>query len=73
MGVLACSNVWCENVMCDRYSRDYGYICWDCFDKLVDLGPGTDIEKFMDSKRNHVSNYDANYAYFDKIFPKRKD
>lgn len=73
MGVLACSNRWCENVMCDRYSEDYGYICDDCFDVLVQLGPTTSVHDFMNSQRKHVNNYEASLAYFDKIFPSRLD
>lgn len=71
MGVLACSNVYCENIMCDRYSSEYGYICEDCFDRLVELGRSTNIAEFMDSKKNHYSEYDVNFCYFDRIFPKK--
>ena len=35
MGVLECDRKECDNIMCDRYSRDYGYICSDCFEELV--------------------------------------
>jgi len=73
MGVLPCGNAYCENVMCDRYSDEYGYICSDCFDTLVDLGPNTDIHQFMDRPRKHANNYDANLAYFNQIFPDRRD
>ena len=35
MGVLECDRIGCENIMCDRYSHEYGYICNDCFDEMV--------------------------------------
>lgn len=70
MGVLACSRGRCENIMCDRGSSEYGYICEECFQELISLGVETDIEKFMasDPKRDHAG---ATEAYFDKIFPER--
>ncbi len=34
MGVMECSRAECPNVMCDRYSPEYGYICNSCFDEL---------------------------------------
>jgi len=33
--------------MCDRFSITYGYICGECFQQLVQRGPGVDIKKFM--------------------------
>lgn len=35
MSVLACSRQGCENIMCDKYSYIYGYICDECFEGLV--------------------------------------
>ena len=37
MGVLACSREGCNNIMCHRYNGNYGYICGDCFNELVDF------------------------------------
>jgi hypothetical protein len=34
MSVLACDRAGCENIMCTRYSHEYGYICDDCFEEL---------------------------------------
>jgi hypothetical protein len=33
--------------MCDRYSYEHGYICNECFEKLVASGKDTDIEAFL--------------------------
>lgn len=74
MGVLTCDRVNCSNVMSERRSRQYGYLCWECFDELVQLGPGVDIEDFMGSKKDHIAeSYEASYAYFDQIFKRRDE
>lgn len=51
MGVLTCNRKDCGNVMCDRSSAQFGYICNDCFDELVKSGPHTNIEYFMNSPK----------------------
>lgn len=30
MGVMACNRKGCENIMCDTYTEEAGYICNDC-------------------------------------------
>jgi len=79
MGVLACDRKGCDNIMCDRLSHRYGYICNDCFEELVNRistqeNRGllvTAIEEFMDSDK-YNTNYtpDRNFieAYLDKEF-----
>lgn len=47
MSVMACSRVYCDNILCDRWSRTFGYICSDCFEELVEAGPEIDIDLFM--------------------------
>lgn len=37
MGVLQCSRKNCDSILCSRYSSEYGYICEECFSKLVDI------------------------------------
>ena len=49
MGVMTCNRRDCENIMCERHSCEYGYICDECFDELVRTGPTTDISVFMNS------------------------
>jgi len=36
MSVMSCNRKGCENILCDRYSKKYGYICNDCFSELLD-------------------------------------
>ncbi|ANJ65513.1 hypothetical protein [Pseudoalteromonas virus vB_PspP-H6/1] len=51
MSVKQCSRANCENVMCGRYSHNYGYICSECFDELKGLD-STDIKTFMYASPN---------------------
>lgn len=67
MGVLKCDRRGCENIMCDRLSRTYGYICSDCFQELVSKGSKTNIESFMDSSKPVESEEDS-YEFFNEEF-----
>ncbi len=73
MSVLACDRKGCENVMCDRLSHEFGYICYECFDELVKLGVQTDIREFMRSDKGSRAyhNYVASSKYFSEVFPPR--
>lgn len=71
MSVLACDRSGCPNIMCDRYSYEYGYLCRECFEELVSLGAGTDIQTFMGTNSNY-SNDSATEAYFNQIFEERR-
>ena len=69
MGVLSCDRNNCENIMYDRYSHVYGYICLECFEELIDSGPETNIEKFMNTKKTTALKQDAAYTRFNVEFP----
>ena len=73
MSVLSCNRSDCENVMCDRYSDAFGYICNECFEELVARGVNTDISKFMDEKVRKNFNKNAVQAYFNEIFPTTRE
>ncbi len=68
MGVLACGRSGCDNIMCDRYSPQHGYICYDCFKELVESGAETDIANFMRTIPNRTREDEA-YARFNIVFP----
>lgn len=70
MGVLQCDRLGCDNVMCDRLSQRYGYICWECFDELVTSGV-FDVESFMGQRRDRTERPDQ--EFYEKIFPDRQD
>lgn len=67
MGVMACYRVGCENVMCDRLSNKYGYICDECFDELVSLGVTTNVEEFMALEKKERHEKEAR-GYFESVF-----
>jgi hypothetical protein len=73
MSVLACDRFSCQNIMCDKHSYEYGYICYECFEELVDLGINTDVEDFMNSTKRTLIKRDKDYAleFFSEIFPDR--
>jgi len=66
MGVLPCDRAGCKNIMCDRLSNVYGYICWECFDELVQLGK-LDVSGFMGSPQ--VSSEKPGKEFYEGIFP----
>lgn len=66
MGVLPCDRAGCENIMCDRLSSRYGYICWECFEDLIDSGT-TDIKEFMGRELKYEEKPDL--EFYEKIFP----
>lgn len=51
MGVLSCDRYGCENIMCDRYSNEYGYICNECFEELIQSTYS--IKYFMNLAKNY--------------------
>jgi len=54
--------------MCKRYSSEYGYICNDCFQELVNLGPQMNVASFMDSKKKPEIDVEAAEFVFSRIF-----
>ena len=63
MSVLECDRNGCGNVMCDRYSFEYGYICNECFEELILTGPTTDIKIFMNTVKQPYKREEAEARY----------
>lgn len=70
MGTLNCGR--CGDCMSDRYSPEYGYLCYECFEELVASGVDTDIEAFMRAGKR-TNKKEAAEAYFNEIFPSRHE
>jgi hypothetical protein len=70
MSVLSCCRYGCENIMCDRYSSEHGYICDECFEELR-LGGRQNIETFMESKKPRQSAQDGWEAELEAEFKSR--
>jgi len=51
VGVMPCRRIGCANILCDRLSQKYGYICNECFEELVN-STLTDIEEFMETDKS---------------------
>ena len=70
MGVLACDRNGCENVMCDRYSQKFGYICNSCFEELLQSDI-IDIGAFMNSEKvDRKLPFDIREKWLDEEFNK---
>ena len=67
MSVKECNRIGCDNIMCDRYSYEYGYLCDDCFNALSNMSPDTDIREFMGDKTKDFDREES-YEKFDAIF-----
>jgi hypothetical protein len=65
MGVMSCRRNGCDNIMCNRYSYEYGYICNDCFEEL--LQSRLSISEFMDT-HTHKFKYNR-FDEMDREFP----
>lgn len=74
MSVMACDRFDCDNIMCNRYSNIYGYICSVCYSELVEKGGCTNITDFMQSSNNN-KHVDKTYAgeMFNSVFRRYKD
>lgn len=71
MGVMECSRKGCDNILCDRYSTTYGYICQECFGELTELGINADIEAFMASSKRRQKVFESAEERFNDEFPER--
>lgn len=68
MSVLQCDRNGCENVMCERYSEQYGYICDECFEELVGSSGYPLISEFMNSKKQELVKINYARERCNKIF-----
>ncbi len=51
--IMECDRKGCQNILCDRLSDRYGYICDECFDEMVATRL-TDVAIFMRSKKPYL-------------------
>jgi len=66
MGIMGCFRNNCDNIMCNRYSSKYGYICSECFDQL--LNSSLSIKEFMASDKEEFEIKKDRYEELDKEF-----
>ncbi len=73
MSVLACDRKDCKRIMCDHYSAEHGYICWECLEELREKAAfdGTvDVYRFMATAKG-LSDRAATIDDIDDIFQER--
>jgi hypothetical protein len=70
MSVLSCTRAGCENIMCDRFSPQHGYLCSECFEELVGMGAEADIYSFLDSVPRKKPDT-RGYEKWNEVFPVR--
>ena len=65
MSVMKCDRNNCENICCNRYSHNHGYLCNSCFEELVKKGNNYSIIKFMvsDAPQNDFDSEEARRHY----------
>lgn len=65
MGVMTCSRVNCNNILCDEYIPDIGYICNDCIYEFKQIHSNredlfsnfmNDLEMFMKIRKGKDVN-----------------
>jgi len=69
MGVMACSRKGCDNILCERYNVNFGYVCNSCFDALTIAqrdDPDFTIEGFM---RSDVNSMKDKKVDLNEVFP----
>ena len=70
MGTKACTRAGCENILCDRYSNKFGYLCDECFEELTyaaDLSEGY-IRTFLSSQKGSKELANAKVTYLECVF-----
>lgn len=72
MGVKTCYRGNCNNILCECYSPEHGYICGECFEELVQRGPQADIGEFMRTQKPPENSEKAARARFEVEFPVRE-
>lgn len=51
MGIKACDRNGCERIMSDNYSKEFGYLCFECMSELQSKAGEITIADFMASPK----------------------
>jgi hypothetical protein len=78
MGVMNCSRKGCDNIMCDTYVSEVGYICNECKQEFENKYPGFEskrkllkkLEKFMNEEKKYAEEITIRTYDFFKEFTK---
>ena len=61
---MPCSRNGCDNILCDTYINNHGYICNNCLSELIQLNSG---------KQHTKSEWDEVISNFMKTNQKKED
>jgi len=65
---MNCSRNGCKNIMCNKYSNEFGYICDECFEELAENGD-CNIQDFMLTEKEEKQKNSKNWRqYISEIF-----
>jgi len=73
MGVMECNRRKCDNIMCDEYLEEEGYICYECLTELRETNPQSkeDVTEFMMSVKGRNYYVDGEFS-LDEMLNKRE-
>ncbi|MNQ34020.1 hypothetical protein D3C85_474680 [compost metagenome] len=73
MSVLACDRNGCDNIMCDFYSPQFGYICYNCREELLETQGTMSIGQFMETPKSEskLEDYHSWRRYIEDVFDGR--
>lgn len=65
MGVKECKRRGCENIMCDDYIEEIGYICYECKTELKQSSPKSkeEVVTFMFTRKNTNETFDLEQMF----------
>ena len=67
MGVMQCDRNYCENILCEHHSNDYGYLCNECFQELINSE--LSIDEFIQTRKKSLrKDYESREEYIRSQF-----
>lgn len=65
MGVMSCDRKGCDSIMCDHYSSEYGYICYECISEYNNDSTTLTISAFMESVKQSETSFNIKECIYD--------
>ena len=70
MGVMPCSRKNCDNILCERYNDQYGYICNSCYEEMVTAQEHDDEFRVFEFMKTPAGNtFDDKTVDLNRVFP----
>lgn len=71
MSVLECDRRGCNNIMCDNLSHEYGYLCHECKQELIETNGNVSFYEFMNGEKEMIRYNDGWEEQVNKEFRNR--